>query len=208
MIAQQAATLLLLCGSGVAGVVLRVRRVGSAVSKAATLGAGAAERTLSALGVLGGALLLAWNGEEAHFFVGQGERTYDRDLFAFVFGGALVWAASVGMREVSEETREARVAHRHQTEEWKGWMQIFFLLYHYFHAEETYNMIRVFIAACVGLLLLGPHRCRPRSVRPSSPRADACTDTRAGHYPFRLWCRVCYSWAVPLCTFGVTGPAR
>jgi hypothetical protein len=26
---------------------------------------------------------------------------------------------------------------REQTEEWKGWMQFIFLLYHYFHAEEV-----------------------------------------------------------------------
>jgi hypothetical protein len=38
---------------------------------------------------------------------------------------------------------------RHQTEEWKGWMQVLFLMYHYFDAREIYNSIRVFIAAYV-----------------------------------------------------------
>ena len=35
------------------------------------------------------------------------------------------------------------VLNREQTEEWKGWMQFMFLLYHYFNAEEVYNSIRV-----------------------------------------------------------------
>ncbi|TYH53212.1 hypothetical protein E1A91_D09G081400v1 [Gossypium mustelinum] len=38
---------------------------------------------------------------------------------------------------------------RHQTEEWKGWMQVLFLMYHYFAAKEIYNAIQVFIAAYV-----------------------------------------------------------
>nr|POF19455.1 isoform 2 of protein reduced wall acetylation 4 [Quercus suber] len=44
---------------------------------------------------------------------------------------------------------------RHQTEEWKGWMQVLFLLYHYFAATEIYNAIRVFIAAYVFLTGFG-----------------------------------------------------
>ncbi|KAI7750709.1 hypothetical protein M8C21_013011, partial [Ambrosia artemisiifolia] len=30
---------------------------------------------------------------------------------------------------------------RHQTEEWKGWMLVLFLVYHYFAATEIYNAI-------------------------------------------------------------------
>ena len=37
------------------------------------------------------------------------------------------------------------VLNRDQTEEWKGWMQFIFLIYHYYHAEEVYNSIRVMI---------------------------------------------------------------
>ena len=32
---------------------------------------------------------------------------------------------------------------RDQTEEWKGWMQIMFVLYHYFAEAEIYNAIRM-----------------------------------------------------------------
>jgi hypothetical protein len=44
---------------------------------------------------------------------------------------------------------------REQTEEWKGWMQVLFLLYHYFKASELYNAIRLFIAAYVWMTGFG-----------------------------------------------------
>jgi hypothetical protein len=47
------------------------------------------------------------------------------------------------------ESGEIQILSRDQTEEWKGIMQIGFVLYHYFHAEETYNLIRIFIASYV-----------------------------------------------------------
>jgi hypothetical protein len=40
---------------------------------------------------------------------------------------------------------ENEVLNRCQTEEWKGWMQFTFLMYHYTHAMEIYNGIRVMI---------------------------------------------------------------
>lgn len=49
------------------------------------------------------------------------------------------------------------VAHlqRDQTEEWKGWMQVMFLWYHYFNAKEIYNVIRLYIAAYVWMTGFG-----------------------------------------------------
>lgn len=47
------------------------------------------------------------------------------------------------------------IADRHQTEEWKGWMQVLFLMYHYFAAAEIYNAIRIFIAAYVWMTGFG-----------------------------------------------------
>lgn len=44
---------------------------------------------------------------------------------------------------------------RDQTEEWKGWMQFVFLLYHYYHAEEVYNSIRVMITCYVWMTGFG-----------------------------------------------------
>jgi hypothetical protein len=42
-----------------------------------------------------------------------------------------------------------------QTSEWKGTMQIIFVLYHYFDAGEIYNMIRMFIGAYVWMTGFG-----------------------------------------------------
>ena len=47
------------------------------------------------------------------------------------------------------------VLNRDQTEEWKGWMQFMFLLYHYYHAEEVYNSIRVMITCYVWMTGFG-----------------------------------------------------
>lgn len=44
---------------------------------------------------------------------------------------------------------------RSQSEEWKGWMQALFLLYHYFRENRVYNGIRVFVSAYVFLTGMG-----------------------------------------------------
>lgn len=50
---------------------------------------------------------------------------------------------------------EEEVLNRYQTEEWKGWMQFTFLLYHYMHATEVYNGIRVMITCYVWMTGFG-----------------------------------------------------
>ncbi|KAL7473501.1 hypothetical protein ACHAXS_013929 [Conticribra weissflogii] len=50
---------------------------------------------------------------------------------------------------------ENEVLNRYQTEEWKGWMQFTFLLYHYMHATEVYNGIRVMITCYVWMTGFG-----------------------------------------------------
>uniref|UniRef100_A0A7S2WUZ9 Cas1p 10 TM acyl transferase domain-containing protein n=1 Tax=Rhizochromulina marina TaxID=1034831 RepID=A0A7S2WUZ9_9STRA len=47
------------------------------------------------------------------------------------------------------------VLNREQSEEWKGWMQFMFLLYHYYKAEEVYNSIRVMITCYVWMTGFG-----------------------------------------------------
>ena len=45
------------------------------------------------------------------------------------------------------------VLNRDQTEEWKGWMQFVFLIYHYYHADEVYNSIRIMITCKFFLMI-------------------------------------------------------
>lgn len=44
---------------------------------------------------------------------------------------------------------------REQTEEWKGWLQVAFLLYHYFHVHEVYVPVRVFVSCYVWMTGFG-----------------------------------------------------
>ncbi len=44
---------------------------------------------------------------------------------------------------------------RPQTEEWKGWMQFSFIMYHYYRAWSAYNWIRVFVSSYVWMTGFG-----------------------------------------------------
>jgi len=44
---------------------------------------------------------------------------------------------------------------REQTEEWKGWMQFSFIMYHYYRARPAYNWIRVFVSSYVWMTGFG-----------------------------------------------------
>jgi hypothetical protein len=59
------------------------------------------------------------------------------------------------IRPVAEANDKTEILNRDQTEEWKGWMQFMFLLYHYYHAEEVYNAIRIMITCYVWMTGFG-----------------------------------------------------
>eukprot|EP00013_Stygamoeba_regulata_P028024 CAMPEP_0177643592 /NCGR_PEP_ID=MMETSP0447-20121125/8233_1 /TAXON_ID=0 /ORGANISM="Stygamoeba regulata, Strain BSH-02190019" /LENGTH=595 /DNA_ID=CAMNT_0019145889 /DNA_START=29 /DNA_END=1812 /DNA_ORIENTATION=+ len=83
-------------------------------------------------------------------------KQYVRDAFLLVcLFLALAAAPFVGPVARAGSSRPAPLLSRAQTEEWKGWMQALFLLYHYFGAREVYNMIRVLIAAYVWMTGFG-----------------------------------------------------
>eukprot|EP00775_Hariotina_reticulata_P006302 gene6302-6537_t len=81
----------------------------------------------------------------------QSEKWYDRDLFMFLFFCLTIVALACSLQPV----RTPLLLNRPQTEEWKGWMQVLFLLYHYFEAREMYNAIRIFIAGYVWMTGFG-----------------------------------------------------
>ena len=87
--------------------------------------------------------------DDEHYFPAT-ERTYSRDLFWFLV--LLLFAVAVGL---TRKGTTDKILNREQTEEWKGWMQVLFVWYHYFKAAETYNAIRVFIAAYVWMTGFG-----------------------------------------------------
>jgi hypothetical protein len=87
---------------------------------------------------------------EKHWVFPHSGKEYSRDLFMFVlilfFGYAFYTIKPI---------HDLSLLGREQTEEWKGWMQFIFLLYHYFHAEEVYNSVRVMITCYVWMTGFG-----------------------------------------------------
>lgn len=71
----------------------------------------------------------------------------------------MVWGLSLLLLIVSlfniRTSKGGEILNREQTEEWKGWMQFLFLMYHYFSAHEIYNPIRVFITCYVWMTGFG-----------------------------------------------------
>ncbi|ELT87905.1 hypothetical protein CAPTEDRAFT_145222, partial [Capitella teleta] len=87
------------------------------------------------------------------------ERIYTRDTFLFLvfllFLAAIVGSVSDTSDKILNRYSPICFAYRDQTEEWKGWMQVLFVWYHYFAAVEWYNWIRVYIACYVWMTGFG-----------------------------------------------------
>ncbi|CAI0467539.1 unnamed protein product [Linum tenue] len=90
---------------------------------------------------------------------GSSTKTYNRDLFLFLYFILIIVSAITSFTIHHDKSpfsgKPILYLNRHQTEEWKGWMQVLFLMYHYFAATELYNAIRVFIAAYVWMTGFG-----------------------------------------------------
>jgi len=54
-----------------------------------------------------------------------------------------------------KKIKDTSVLGREQSDEWKGWMQFIFLLYHYYHASPVYNSVRVMIDCYVWMTGFG-----------------------------------------------------
>lgn len=83
--------------------------------------------------------------------ISAGPKEYIRDVFLFIFLVLTIVASSYTLKK----GRAPTLINRNQTEEWKGWMQVLFLLYHYYEAREVYNAIRIFIASYVWMTGFG-----------------------------------------------------
>jgi hypothetical protein len=87
---------------------------------------------------------------EKHWFFPHSGKEYSRDLFVFV----LIVFFAIAFATI-KPVHDLSLLGREQTEEWKGWMQFIFLLYHYFHAEEVYNAVRCMITCYVWMTGFG-----------------------------------------------------
>ncbi|XP_062211044.1 protein REDUCED WALL ACETYLATION 1-like isoform X2 [Phragmites australis] len=114
--------------------------------------------TLRAISEFGGYLLYFYICDRTNL-LGESAKIYSRDLFLFLYFLLIIVAAMTSFKVHQDKSaltgKSILYLNRHQTEEWKGWMQVLFLMYHYFNAKEIYNAIRVFIAAYVWMTGFG-----------------------------------------------------
>ncbi|XP_055871563.1 uncharacterized protein LOC129923644 [Biomphalaria glabrata] len=107
------------------------------------------DKFLSALVVFGAVMIYFYMCDYRKLFE-QGERTYSRDVFLFLVFLFFLVSCCFTIKPNSD-----KILNRDQTEEWKGWMQVMFVWYHYFKAKEWYNWIRVYIACYVWMTGFG-----------------------------------------------------
>ncbi|KAL8460854.1 hypothetical protein ACS0TY_032381 [Phlomoides rotata] len=113
---------------------------------------------LRAMAEFGGILFYFYLCDRTNFFA-DSTKSYNRDLFVFLFLLLIIVSAMTSLKKHNDKSsfsgKSILYLNRHQTEEWKGYMQVLFLMYHYFAATELYNAIRVFIAAYVWMTGFG-----------------------------------------------------
>ncbi|XP_073119282.1 protein REDUCED WALL ACETYLATION 2-like [Henckelia pumila] len=114
--------------------------------------------TLRAMSEFGALLIHFYICDRTNLF-GESIKNYNRDLFLFLYFLLIIVSAITSFKIHNDKSpfsgKTIMYLNRHQTEEWKGWMQVLFLMYHYFAATEFYNAIRVFIAAYVWMTGFG-----------------------------------------------------
>ncbi|XP_024030729.1 protein REDUCED WALL ACETYLATION 2 isoform X1 [Morus notabilis] len=114
--------------------------------------------TLRAISEVGFLLTYYYLCDRTNFF-NSSEKSYNRDLFLFLYFLLIIVSAMTSFTIHDDKSsftgKSILYLNRHQTEEWRGWMQVLFLMYHYFAAKEIYNAIRVFIAAYVWMTGFG-----------------------------------------------------
>ncbi|WCJ27347.1 O-acetyltransferase family protein [Euphorbia peplus] len=114
--------------------------------------------TLRAMSEFGAILIYFYISDRTNLLA-YSTKNYNRDLFVFLYILLIIVSAMTSLKKHNDKSafsgKSILYLNRHQTEEWKGWMQVLFLMYHYFAAAEIYNAIRVFIAAYVWMTGFG-----------------------------------------------------
>ncbi|GAB2296911.1 Protein REDUCED WALL ACETYLATION 3 [Dionaea muscipula] len=114
--------------------------------------------TLRAMAEFGAILVYFYVCDRTNMLA-ESTKNYNRDIFLFLYFLLIIVSGITSFKKHQDKSaftgKSIHYLNRHQTEEWKGWMQVLFLMYHYFAATEIYNAIRVFIAAYVWMTGFG-----------------------------------------------------
>ncbi|KAI9487058.1 MAG: 10 TM acyl transferase domain found in Cas1p-domain-containing protein [Benjaminiella poitrasii] len=106
------------------------------------------KKILDASFIFGLCVIYMYYGDRTQLF-GKIHKHFDPTVFA----GMMIAVAVMGMVQLEHHKKEGGdegFLNRHQTDEWKGWMQVIILVYHFCGASGTsgiYNAVRVLVAA-------------------------------------------------------------
>jgi hypothetical protein len=103
---------------------------------------------LQAQAQVAGVLVVAWIGNNWSPSYDRNEN-HDMTMFWVTLGLLFIAAMLTLKHDPNGSARGVQLLSRPQTEEWKGWMQFAFIMYHYYRAYSVYNIIRVFVSAYV-----------------------------------------------------------
>ncbi|CAB3981814.1 REDUCED WALL ACETYLATION 1-like [Paramuricea clavata] len=111
------------------------------------------EKFLTQAVLFGCIMLYFWLCDFQHIWY-KTDKQYSRDMFIFIFFLLVFVAFVLTIKPTSD-----KILNRDQTEEWKGWMQVQFVWYHYYNAQEVFNSIRCYIGAYVWMTGYGNFCC-------------------------------------------------
>jgi len=80
---------------------------------------------------------------------------HDPTMFWVMNGGLFIAFLATLKHDKEASSRGVQLLSRPQTEEWKGWMQWAFIMYHYYRVYYVYNEIRLFVSAYVWMTGFG-----------------------------------------------------
>ncbi|KAI8994499.1 10 TM acyl transferase domain found in Cas1p-domain-containing protein [Pilobolus umbonatus] len=105
------------------------------------------ENVLSALFVFGLCVIMMYMGDRTQL-LGKIHKHYD----PVIFTGMIIAVTVLGLSKLDHNKKEGDLGYlnRHQTDEWKGWMQLIILVYHYCGASSVsgiYNAVRILVGA-------------------------------------------------------------
>ncbi|KIM48284.1 hypothetical protein M413DRAFT_440005 [Hebeloma cylindrosporum] len=95
--------------------------------------------------IISGALALIYVADRSDFWLKE-----QKQFNAWSFGALCASLLVVGLSTVKCGENDMGFLNRNQTDEWKGWMQIIILVYHYFGGSKVsgiYNPVRVLVAS-------------------------------------------------------------